>query len=29
MIGFTSQLPHALAVALINSDEEEEIQEVL
>lgn len=22
MIGFTSQLPHALAVALINSDEE-------
>ena len=22
MIGFTSQLPHAMAVALINSDEE-------
>ena len=22
MIGFTSQLPHAIAVALINSDEE-------
>ena len=23
MIGFTSQLPHAIAVALINSDEED------